>query len=86
MTDTTTPHGPYNLNRTYASFSCHVAPNGGWVLQHLGDFREVPTLIAAFSDSADLIKFLDEKVSNEGLNTPENFSKDVQLIVGSRKP
>ena len=75
------------VTRTHALFSCHVAPNGGWLLQAESPFRgEASTLIGAFSTSSDLVAFIDEHITDEGLMIGEKPPTDVQPIVGSRKP
>ena len=55
-------------NTKYLSFTCHCAPNGGWVLEHHdGRAGLMSTLIGAFSSSYDMLKFIEERATPNGL-------------------
>lgn len=51
----------------YANFSCRMAANGGWILQHDGTNGQMTNIIGAFTTSADLLAHLGANVSERGL-------------------
>lgn len=51
----------------YSSFTCRLAANGGWLLQHEGYDGRMTNVIGAFTSSSDLMQHLASHVTEHGL-------------------